>query len=159
MENFHYQIIGIMVALIVIRSCTALLGILLMLPGTFCHEASHWLMGVLTRASPVSFSIIPIRINSRRWRLGSVRFVHLTPENRPWVGMAPLALLPCAWHLAWRISGISGQREPSLWWAYGIAAIALSAWPSLEDFELAVADARGGMFIAWGCILGLAIRV
>lgn len=58
------------------------------LAGTICHEIAHFSVGMLTGASPQSFSIIPRR-SGNSWRLGAV-----TLTNVRWYNAAPAALAP-----------------------------------------------------------------
>jgi len=159
LQDFGYQVLGMMATLMAFRLFSAWTSIILMLPGTLCHEATHWLVGMVTGARPMSFSIIPHRVNGKRWRLGVVRFMHPTSRNRPLVGLSPLLLLPCAWHLVeWQVR-LPATQEPSLWWAYLVAVAVLSAWPSAEDRKLALEDSSGLMFLAWGFFLGLTVVI
>lgn len=108
------------------------------LAGTALHELMHFLVGVLLRARPVSFSLIPKR-NETGWTLGSVAFEALGLWNAAPVALAPLLLMPLA------VLGV-GRGLPALltaeqwlpWLCAGyVAAAGLQAsLPSATDWKL-----------------------
>lgn len=113
----------------------------LMLIGTACHELCHFVLGLLTGAKPVSFSLIPIKIGPGLWILGSVRFTRLTWLNSAVTAMAPLLLLPGVYfYSVWRVGVGNWVIEWSdfLIWGLVLAPIFNSCWPSAADWRLAV---------------------
>lgn len=69
------------------------------LPGVVLHELAHFLMGILLRADPDSFNIIPQRRLDGRWTLGSVAFRRVTAFNAVPIAFAPLGLVPLAFYV------------------------------------------------------------
>jgi hypothetical protein len=63
------------------------------LSGTILHEIAHLLVGFLTNARPVNFSVIPRRTVGNQWILGSVSFANLRWYNAAFVGLAPVLVL------------------------------------------------------------------
>jgi CDP-diglyceride synthetase len=127
---------------------------LLALPGTFCHEACHWVVGKLLNGRPVHFTILPRR-EVRGFVLGAVAFEHLRWYNAFFIGMAPLLLLPLAYGLLlWRLA-----RQPALDWpeagiVFLLANLLFGALPSWKDVRIAVRSPIGwlllGGALAWG---------
>jgi hypothetical protein len=70
------------------------------LPGVVLHELAHLLCGILLRAEPAGFSLIPQCRGAGRWTLGSVTFRRVTAFNAVPIALAPLGLLPLA-YLVW----------------------------------------------------------
>ena len=107
------------------------------LAGTILHETAHLLVGVLFRAKPTGFSLVPRR-QGRPWRLGSVSFTRITPLNAVPVALAPLGLAVIAYWFA---------RRWFVWWSpslgttlslYAVLYLLLSgALPSRGDLEVA----------------------
>jgi hypothetical protein len=69
------------------------------LPGVVLHELAHLLTGMLLRAEPDGFSLIPRRRGGGRWTLGSVTFRRVTAFNAVPIALAPMGLLPVACHV------------------------------------------------------------
>ncbi len=67
------------------------------LPGVTLHELAHFLIGILFRADPTSFNLIPERRSDGRWTLGSVAFRRVTGFNAVPIAFAPLSLIPLAY--------------------------------------------------------------
>ncbi|WP_019142928.1 hypothetical protein [Noviherbaspirillum massiliense] len=110
------------------------------LAGTICHELAHFCAGLITRAEPVSFSVIPRR-SAREWMLGSVEFANLRWYNAAPTALAPFAILAIPFIVAaWRV------RQPwSFTWvdlgiAFLLAPQFLSFWPSRQDWVLSIAS-------------------
>ena len=70
------------------------------LAGVILHELAHLTAGILLRARPTGFSLIPRR-RGREWRLGSVSFSHITPLNAVPIALAPHCLAGIAWLVAY----------------------------------------------------------
>ncbi len=81
------------------RSAHILVVCLTRLPGVFLHELAHLLTGLLLRAEPAGFSLIPQRRGDNSWTLGSVVFRRVTALNAVPIAFAPLGLLPLAYYL------------------------------------------------------------
>jgi len=60
---------------------------LILLPGTFLHELSHYIVGLLLNAKPTSFSIIP---NKQKGSTGHVEFRNVKFYNAIPIALAPL---------------------------------------------------------------------
>ena len=111
---------------------------LVTLPGTFFHELMHFLLALLLRGGPSSFSIFPKKTQNGIV-LGSVTLTRLNIINAAPIAMAPLLLAPMAY---WGILKGSGYLLES----YGIAAFTLFCFinanvflaciPSMEDFKV-----------------------
>ncbi|BDU72971.1 hypothetical protein [Mesoterricola silvestris] len=123
---------------------------LLVLPGTFAHEALHFLSGLLLNGGPVSFNLLPRR-EGTGWAMGSVSFNHLRWYNAFFIGMAPLLLLPAAYGLVvWRLRGVPvfGWREALA--VYLIANLVYAALPSWQDVRIAARSPIGWLLLAAG---------
>lgn len=78
------------------RAAPILVICLTRLPGVILHELAHLLAGILFRAQPESFNLMPQRRGDGRWTLGSVVFRRVTALNAVPIALAPLALVPLA---------------------------------------------------------------
>ena len=123
--------------------------------GTFCHELSHFSVGLPLGAEPVGFTIIPRR-NGRTWELGSVSFANLRWYNAAPAALAPfLVLLVPLGVAAWR-TGPGWQFGPlDLALAPLLAPQYLSFWPSPVDWRLSVRSWPWLLVIAAGTVLYL----
>lgn len=125
---------------------------LVVLPGTLCHELSHYLAGVLLNGQPRGFSIWPQRVG-RVYILGSVALGNPRWYNVFFIGLAPLLLLPLAYvGLRWRFA----QHPVFDAWEAGavflIANLVFAALPSWQDLRIAARSPIG-----WGLLAGAAI--
>jgi hypothetical protein len=132
---------------------------LLVLPGTFAHEVSHLLFGLLLNGKPARINLLPRRDGSG-WVMGSVTFSNLRWYNAFFIGMAPLALLPLAYGiLIWRLG-----LTPSLRWQEGLAVylianLVYAALPSWQDCKEAAKSPIGWVLLAGALVWGVqAIR-
>ncbi len=75
---------------IVLISIFSLLGVVL-------HEMSHFVVGVICRARPCGFNLIPERSPDGGWTMGSVEFGRVTAFNAVPIAFAPLLLLVFAY--------------------------------------------------------------
>jgi hypothetical protein len=127
---------------------------LLVWPGTFLHELSHWLMALLLGGRPTALNVVPVR-SERGWRLGSVAIGNLRAFNAVPIALAPLLLAPLA---AWAL--VHATRVPAsswLHWAllYVATSAAVSCLPSLTDWKLVFSRPLGlllyaALFVAAG---------
>jgi len=110
---------------------------LISLPGTWLHEISHLLVGILLFAKPASFSIWPKR-EGKQWVLGSVGFTNLNVWNAVFVALAPLSLLGIAWGVFqfWMMPAFNSANYLS-WIAagYAVSCCMFSAIPSTTDIK------------------------
>jgi len=127
---------------------------LLVLPGTFCHELCHWILGHLLGGRPTHFTILPKR-EGRGWVLGSVGLGNLRWHNAFFIGLAPLLLLPLAYGLLlWRLGGTSrfGWAEAGM--IFLLANLVFGAIPSKQDLKIAARSPIGWLLLAaalaWG---------
>jgi hypothetical protein len=127
--------------------------ILFYVAGTICHEVAHYCVGLLTRAKPISFSIIPRR-SGRQWTLGYVEFANLRWYNAAPTALAPILILAIPVAVgAWRVARPWSFDWTDLGIAFLLAPQFLSFWPSRDDWGLAVASwpylvvAGGGIWL------------
>ena len=123
---------------------------LLALPGTFCHELCHWVVGKVLNGQPVHFTVIPRR-EGRGYVLGSVGFVNLRWYNAFFVGMAPLLLLPAAYLLfLWRLGARPVLGWPEVAMVFLLASLVFGAIPSVQDLRIAGRWPLGWFLLAGG---------
>ena len=142
---------AIVLALWAIRQMRGSLWLLslLVLPGTICHELSHFLMGLLLNGQPHGFSVWPRRVG-RVYLLGSVALGNPRWYNVFFIGLAPLLLLPLAYlGLRWRLA----QHPVFDAWEAGavflIANLVFASIPSGQDLRIAARSPIG-----WGLLVG-----
>jgi len=127
---------------------------LLVWPGTFCHELSHDLTGLILNGRPVAFSVYPRR-EENRIRLGAVMMANLRWYNAFFIGMAPLALLLGAWLL---FHWILGQGFPLgltlVLLIFLVANLAYGSIPSGQDCRIAAGSPVGWGLLALGLMVG-----
>lgn len=133
-----------------------LLAALVSLPGTVAHELCHWAVGLLLNGQPRSFTVLPQR-QGRGYVLGSVGFAHLRWFNAPFIGLAPLLLLPGAYGLfRWKLQGTATFGWPQAWLAFLVANLLIAALPSGQDLRLAARSPLGwlllGAALTWGWV-------
>lgn len=86
-----YQVPSVLVGLVLTALIPhPLLRALFVLPGTMVHELLHLIVGAISNAKPVSFSLLPQKASGGQWVLGSVGFTNLRWYNAALVGLAPL---------------------------------------------------------------------
>lgn len=128
---------------------------LLSLPGTAVHELLHFLLGTLTLARPVKFSLLPKFHRDGSATLGYVTFTHIRWYNALWVGIAPLLALPAAlWLVYYRsIQGTPlGLQEVA--WSYVAASLTYSCVPSKADMAIVLSKPVGlVVYLASGALL------
>jgi hypothetical protein len=120
------------------RSSNILVVCITRLPGVVLHELAHLLAGLLLRAEPAGFSLIPRRRGDARWTLGSVSFRRVTALNAVPIAFAPLGLVPIAWYLqrCW-FSWLPITLANTLY-LYGAAFLLVcNALPSRQDVRVA----------------------
>lgn len=107
------------------------------LTGVVLHEFSHLLAGLLFRAEPTGFSIIP-RKNETGWKLGSVTFRKINAFNAVPIALAPLGLTFAA-YVVWKSWSL--WFKPALVstiWLYVVMFLLLyNATPSRHDLKVA----------------------
>lgn len=108
------------------------------LAGTAAHEASHFIVGALLGARPVSVGLFP-KQTPNGWVLGSVTFENMTLWNAAPVALAPLLLWGVgAWiGLSPLLDAWSTSWLQWLVWSYLCATCLQAGWPSLTDWKLA----------------------
>jgi len=125
---------------------------ILALPGTFCHELCHWILGKLLNGQPVSFSILPRR-EGRGMVLGSVQCAHLRWYNAFFVGVAPLLLLPLAFLLLrWRLGLHAALDWGEALVLYLLGNLAFGSIPSGQDLRVAARSPIGWLLLALGLV-------
>lgn len=108
------------------------------LPGVFLHELAHLSAGILLRAEPAGFSLIPRRRSGGSWTLGSVSFRRVTPFNAVPIGFAPLGLVPLAYyiHLSW-FTWLPLTLANTLYLYASLFLLICNALPSRQDLRVA----------------------
>ena len=125
---------------------------LLALPGTFCHEVCHWVVGKVLNGQPVNFTVIPRR-EGRGYVLGSVGFANLRWYNAFFVGMAPLFLLPAAYLLfLWQLGARPGLGWPEATMVLLLASLVFGSIPSAQDMRIAGRWPLGWFLLAGGLL-------
>ena len=105
--------------------------------GTISHEAAHFLVGLLTGARPVSFSVIPRR-SGNSWELGSVALSNLRWYNAAPAALAPFLILVIPLLVAfWRTQSGLQFELIDIALAFALAPQFLSFWPSWVDWKIA----------------------
>jgi hypothetical protein len=126
------------------------LAALVSLPGTFAHELCHWGVGLLLNGQPRSFTVLPRR-QGRGIVLGSVGFAHLRWFNAPFIGLAPLLLLPGAYGLfRWQLQAAPTFGWPQAGLAFLMANLVIAARPSGQDLRIAARSPLGWLVLAAG---------
>ena len=111
---------------------------LLALPGTFAHELTHLIVGLLLLARPQGFSVWP-RPGARSWTLGSVSFRSIGLLNGAFVALAPLLLVPIAWLCLIHFLLPLWTQGQWGWWllaGYLTANALFASLPSFQDIRL-----------------------
>jgi hypothetical protein len=127
---------------------------LLVLPGTICHEACHWVAGRLLNARPMHFTVIPRR-EGRGFVLGAVALGNLRWYNAFFVGLAPLVLLPLTYALLlWRLTADPVLGWPEIGVAYLLGNLVFGAVPSWQDVRIAARSPIGWLLLAGGLAWG-----
>ncbi len=127
---------------------------LLALPGTFCHELCHWLMGKLLNAEPIRFTVLPRR-EGRGFVLGSVGFANLRWYNAFFVGLAPLLMVPLAYALfLWRLDAKPSLGGPEAAMVFLLGNLLFGALPSGQDLCIAARSPIGWLLLAAGLAWG-----
>lgn len=108
---------------------------LLALPSTFFHELMHFLIALLTHGRPKSLSLLPRR-DGGYYHLGHVQVANLTSLNAPFIGMAPLLLIPLAWWMTVTYLPTHADTWHGLGWGYFIASLLYGSLPSGSDWRI-----------------------
>lgn len=132
------------------RSAGIVMICLTRLPGVVLHELAHLLAGILLRAQPTGFSLIPRRRPDGRWTLGSVSFRRVTAANAVPIALAPLGLIPLAWGLYrcwfdWRPVSLAN----TLLLYTTLFLLVGNALPSGQDLRVAC---NGKSLLLYGCV-------
>ena len=129
------------------------LYVAVLLPGTFLHEAAHWLTGFLLGAKPVALTVMPRRTVAGRLVYGQVAFTRLRWWNKVPIGLSPLLLLPLA---LWLLS-LACLAAPGAWISPVLMILAwqclLSCMPSFRDMTHVVMGAIVIAVMAIGVVL------
>ncbi len=133
---YSFSLLGCLTLLSLLRRRAGLFA-LAAFPGTFFHELSHFVIGVLFRGQPTDLRILPKR-TSEGILLGSVKCTNIRWYNGMFIGLAPLLLLPIAFGLVlWRLNLALGWHAAEGLWVYFIACLAQASVPSRQDLRIA----------------------
>jgi hypothetical protein len=130
-----YQVPSVVVGLILTALLPhPLLRALFFLPGTMVHELLHWVVGGMTNAKPVSFSLLPRKVSGGQWVLGSVGFTNIRWYNAALVGLAPLLAPLIALFFVPAYGHWSVSKVDFAYWAITgpIFAMCLPSWVDVE---------------------------
>ncbi|MDR3482156.1 MAG: hypothetical protein P4L91_15760 [Burkholderiaceae bacterium] len=128
------------------------------LAGTICHELAHLTVGMLTGASPQSFSVIPRR-KGKFWQLGAVTLTNIRWYNAAPAALAPLLIVSIPAAVAyWRTQGGLHFEVIDIGLAFLLAPQFLSCLPSVADWKIALRSwpyllLGGGLWWLWHSIL------
>ncbi len=107
------------------------------MPGTFFHEAAHWLAAFCLDGNPQTFSIIPTFNSAGRME----SMGHITSYdnwyNAATVSLAPLMLMPFTALCIVRAATTKSFLTP-VWWCYLAACSWASFVPSSQDLSAAM---------------------
>lgn len=120
------------------RSSNIIVVCITQLPGVALHELAHLLTGILFRAEPDSFNLLPKRCYDGRWTLGSVVFRRVTAFNAVPIAFAPLGLIPFAYYIYrfwYRWLTVSFANTLLLYTA--LFLLVYNALPSMQDLRVA----------------------
>lgn len=122
-------------------------------PGTVLHETLHFIVGGVTNAQPVNFTVWPKKEDGY-WVFGSVSFVNINNFNAVPTAMAPVLafLVPYALLEFWleEILLLDWWEQVGLLVLVGI--LCHSAFPSSQDWKVAASKPIG--FIVWTGLVG-----
>ncbi|NVO00466.1 MAG: hypothetical protein HXX17_14195 [Geobacteraceae bacterium] len=120
------------------RSAHILVTCIIRLPGVVLHELAHLLTGLLLRAQPVGFSLLPKQRCDGRWTLGSVAFRRVTAFNAVPIALAPLGLLPSAYfiYISW-YRWLPLTLTNTLFLYGAVFLLVANALPSRQDITVA----------------------
>ncbi|WLI90960.1 hypothetical protein Q4S45_07540 [Massilia sp. R2A-15] len=106
--------------------------------GTICHELAHYLVGLVTGARPTSLTIIPRRVKTGHWELGSVTLTRVRWYNAAPAALAPFLIITIPFLVArWRTAPGWHFQPLDLLLAFALAPQFLSFWPSPVDWRIA----------------------
>jgi hypothetical protein len=140
-QFWHFLGISLFLLLAAIHRWTRSKGIFIAaiwnLSGVILHELAHLSVGILLKAEPVGFSLIPHKTPTG-WRLGTVSFRRINAFNAVPVALAPLCLAGTAFII---------YRSWSLWFTPTLSStiglyvtmfiLLYNALPSLQDLKIA----------------------
>jgi hypothetical protein len=86
----HRHLQGVWLLLFRSEELALIVYSLILLPGVFLHEASHWLMATLLGVRAVGFSLVPTTMPDGTLRLGYVETERMDFVRETLVGAAPL---------------------------------------------------------------------
>lgn len=128
------------------------ISIIFNLPGTIFHELAHFLVGLITLAKPVNFSLIP-KFSKEGITLGSVSFTNLNFFNSLPIALAPYLLLIFSLQLFIIFGTMIINYEESLtnfmwisFYGFIIYSTLNSSSPSSQDWKIAFQNKFGLIF-------------
>ena len=123
---------------------------LVVLPGTICHELSHFLVGHLLHGQPRGFSVWSRRV-AGGYLLGSVSIGNPRWYNVFFIGLAPLLLLPLAFvGLRWRLDHHPVFNAWEAGAVFLLANLVYASIPSWQDLRVAARSPIGWTLLVAG---------
>lgn len=108
---------------------------LLAFPSTLAHESMHFLVAFILGGKPSTMHLWPSR-HGNNYALGHVVIKNSTRFNMSPIALAPILLIPLAWHLLSYV-----PTKPSWWqvlvWGVIIGSLLYGSLPSGTDWRLA----------------------
>jgi len=123
------------------------------LPGVVLHELTHLAAGIMFRANPRGFSLIPKRNHlDSSWTLGSVTFDRVTAFNAVPIALAPLGLIPFSYFIyrSWFI-WLAPTFSNVLMLYATVFLLIYNSIPSYQDIRVAC---NWGSILLYGGIAG-----
>lgn len=125
------------------------------LPATFFHELTHLFISLFLNGRPVSFTILPKRVereNSVFYELGSVGSANITWYNGIFIGLSPFLLWLSAYYIF-----ISIDDNPfstiNIIKMITIAMFIEGGLPSIPDFKIAASKSYIYLILIAGALL------
>jgi hypothetical protein len=140
---WHAAGIALVGCLFVVRRWVASRHIVLIcifsLAGVALHEMAHFFVGVLCRANPCGFNLIPERSPDGGWTMGSVEFERVTAFNAVPIAFAPLLLLGLAYEafVHWPLIFPYPTLPSTLGLYAAMYLLCYEALPSPQDLRIA----------------------
>ncbi|MGE4511543.1 MAG: hypothetical protein AB7D43_10640 [Sulfurimonadaceae bacterium] len=119
--------------------------------GVLAHEASHFIVSLLTLGKPIGFTIIPVKkeliVEEKKyvyWEFGHVVARNTTFLNSFYIGLAPLLLMPLAYLVYVNFFNFVPFNGLNIVFLHAIVFVLLfNSFPSEADIKVAFSSAIG----------------